>query len=167
MEFGSFYEQTVHRSYGFALGLTGDAAEAQDLVQEAYARAWERWRVVRSADSPAAWVATVIRRLSANRWRHLAVMRRHTPTLAQERQETTIDTELPIDLLWALQQLNSDERSAVVLHYVAAYTAVEVAEILGRPVGTVKALTYRARKKLAVLLADYQAPRTCTGVKEG
>lgn len=63
--------------------------------------------------------------------------------------------------------LNSDERSAVILHYVAAYTAVEVAGTLGRPVGTVKALTYRARKKLAVLLADYQAARTSTSAREG
>lgn len=102
MEFRTFYEQTVHRSYGLALGLTGDVTEAQDLVQEAYARAWGRWDVVRHADSPSAWVATVMRRLSANRWRHLAVVRRHAPALALPVHGAEADIDLPVDLLRAL-----------------------------------------------------------------
>ena len=54
--FDAFYRDTSRRLVRYAYGLTGDAAEAQDLVQEAYARAWQRWRRVSGYDNAEAWL---------------------------------------------------------------------------------------------------------------
>ncbi|MDT0200454.1 sigma factor [Nocardioides sp. AE5] len=58
-QFRSFYDTHVRRVATFALGLSGDHAEARDLAQEALARAWSRWRQVRGHPHPEAWLFTV------------------------------------------------------------------------------------------------------------
>lgn len=65
--FDAFYAATSARLVRALHAYTGDRAEAQDAVQEAYARAWERWDRVRSDDSPEAWVRTVAWRVAASR----------------------------------------------------------------------------------------------------
>ena len=68
-DFDGFYSATCSRLLHVLYAMTGDLAEAQDVVQEAYARAWQRWSTVSEYDDPAAWVRTVA-------WR-LAISRRH------------------------------------------------------------------------------------------
>jgi RNA polymerase sigma-70 factor (ECF subfamily) len=59
----------------YAYGLTGNPTEAQDLVQEAYARAWQRWRRLVGYDDQEAWLRLVVTRLATDRWRRLGVRR--------------------------------------------------------------------------------------------
>jgi RNA polymerase sigma-70 factor (ECF subfamily) len=81
--FDSFYRATRQRLYDCLYALTGDGAEAQDAVHEAYARAWQRWGTVGTYDDPEAWVRTVARRITISRWRRtrnrLAAHRRAGP----------------------------------------------------------------------------------------
>ena len=73
--FDDFYAGSVRRVISQFYAMTGDRAEAEDVVQEAYARAWQRWdRVSRYAD-PEGWVRTVAWRISVSSWRK-AVNRR-------------------------------------------------------------------------------------------
>ena len=71
--------------------MTGNLADAQDLVQEAYARAWQRWSSVSTYDDPEAWVRTVAWRLAASKWRKtkngVAAMLRHGPPEPRTRTE--------------------------------------------------------------------------------
>ena len=67
MDFEAFYRDTSRRPMRYAYGLTGDPGEAQDLVQEAYARAWQRWRRQRGYEDPEAWLRLIVNRLSADR----------------------------------------------------------------------------------------------------
>ena len=68
-EFDSFYAGTNRRLLHQMYAMTGNLADAQELVQEAYARAWQRWGTVSTYDDPLAWVRTVAWRLAASRWR--------------------------------------------------------------------------------------------------
>ena len=77
MDFDGFYRDTSRRLLRYAYGLSGDPAEAQDLVQEAYARAWQRWRRLSGYEDPEAWPRLVVNRLSTDRWRRLFVRRGH------------------------------------------------------------------------------------------
>jgi DNA-directed RNA polymerase specialized sigma24 family protein len=55
-DFDSFYRASRSRLLGFVYALTGDVAEAQDAVQEAFVRAWQRWSTVSEHADPEAWV---------------------------------------------------------------------------------------------------------------
>jgi len=58
--FDVFYRDTCRRLIRYAFGLTGDPNEAQDMVQEAYTRAWQRWRLLRSYDDAEAWLRLIV-----------------------------------------------------------------------------------------------------------
>jgi Sigma-70 region 2 len=73
--FDAFYRGTSRRLLHYAYGLTGNPTEAQDLVQEAYARAWQRWRRLVGYDDQEAWLRLVVTRLATDRWRRLGVRR--------------------------------------------------------------------------------------------
>src|SRR5580698_1472309 len=73
--FDSFYNASVRRLIGQLHAMTGSRAEAEDCVQEAYARAWQRWEKVSGYGDPEAWVRTVAYRVSISAWRKTANMR--------------------------------------------------------------------------------------------
>ncbi|ADL49060.1 sigma-70 region 2 domain protein [Micromonospora aurantiaca ATCC 27029] len=91
-DFDAFYTATARRVVHHVYALCGDLAEAQDVTQEAYARAWQRWSTVGAYEDPEGWVRTVAWRLTANRWRGLrrwfaarARLGRETPTPGPNR----------------------------------------------------------------------------------
>jgi RNA polymerase sigma-70 factor (ECF subfamily) len=137
--------------FDYVYALTGNAAEAQDAVQEAYARAWQRWSTVGEYGDPEAWVRTVARRVAVSRWRRtrnrLVAHRRvgEPPPLPGPGPDT-------VALVTALGQIPPAQRTAVVLHHLVGLPVAEVAAETGVPVGTVKARLSRGRKALAELL---------------
>ena len=152
-DFDAFYAATSRRVLHQVYAVCGDLAEAQDVVQEAYARLWQKWSTVAAYDSPEAWVRLVAWRLAANRWRgarrRLAAWTRHgepppTPGPGPER----------VAIVAALRTLPEKQRRVVVLHYLYVLPIAEIAASTGMPVGTVKAYLHRARAALAVALGD-------------
>lgn len=151
--FDSFYSGTNRRVLHQMYAMTGNLADAQELVQEAYARAWQRWSTVSGYDDPEAWIRTVAWRLAASRWRKakngVAAMLRHgTPG---HTPEPSIDN---VALVAALKQIPEAQRRAIVLHHLGGLSVAEVAHETGSPEGTVKARLARGRAALADLLAD-------------
>ena len=148
--FDAFYAATAASLVRQVHAFTGDLAEAQDCVQEAYARAWQRWSVVSGYDVPAAWVRQVACRLAVSRFRRVQVGRGLLPR--------TVDVpELDpsrVALVAALKQISEAQRLAIVLHHVADLSVEQVAAENGVPVGTVKARLSRGRAALALLLSE-------------
>jgi Sigma-70 region 2 len=70
-DFDSFYIATARRVVLYLYAACGDRAEAQDIAQEAYARAWQHWGRVAGYEDPEGWVRQVAWRLMLNRWRSL------------------------------------------------------------------------------------------------
>ena len=152
-DFDAFYAATSASAVRALHALTGDLAEAQDVVQEAYARAWQRWSSIQRYDRPEAWVRRVASRLAVSRRRRakvgLAKLRRHgllpdVPALQPDH----------VALVDALRRLPEDQRRAVVLHHIADLPLAAVAAECGVAEGTVKARLSRGRAALAVLLHD-------------
>jgi RNA polymerase sigma-70 factor (sigma-E family) len=150
--FDAFYRATRQRLFECVYALTGDAAEAQDAVQEAYARAWQRWSTVSGYADAEAWVRTVARRIAVSRWR------RTRNRLAAYRR-MGVPSSLPgpgpdaVALVTALAQLPLAQRVTIVLHHLMDLPVADVARETGVPVGTVKARLARGRRALASLLA--------------
>jgi RNA polymerase sigma-70 factor (ECF subfamily) len=115
--FDDFYRATSRRVLHQVYALTGDLTEAQDCVQEAYARAWQRWSRVRAHDDPEAWVRTVARRIAVSRWRRTRTAMGYL--LHHGRPETTAaPSEDHALLVRALRDLSQPQRDAVVLHHL-------------------------------------------------
>jgi RNA polymerase sigma-70 factor (ECF subfamily) len=157
-EFDDFYRGTSQRLARYAYGLTGDATEAQDLTQEAYARAWRRWRSVRTYHEPEAWLRVVLTRLATDRWRRLGIRRAASaglrpPEPAQPPSETTLV------LVAALRTLPLAHRRALVLHYLLDRSVADIAIETQTSVNTIKSWLARGRAGLAAVLGD-QDPST-------
>ncbi|MCT2589649.1 SigE family RNA polymerase sigma factor [Streptomyces sp. N2-109] len=158
--FDAFYTASVGRLIGQLYAMTGDLAEAQDVVQEAFVRAWQRRTELDLDGAPEAWVRTVAWRLAVSRWRRMRT------ALAFARRQGPPATVAPPDphhvlLVQALRQIPEAQRRAVVLHHLCDLTVEQVAAETDCPVGTVKSQLSRGRAALARLLADTElGPRT-------
>jgi RNA polymerase sigma-70 factor (ECF subfamily) len=132
--------------------MIGDRAEAEDSVQEAYARAWQRWERLRGYGDPEAWVRTVAYRIAVSSWRkafsRARAHRRHGPAEDLPGLEPNQTA-----LTQALAQLNADQRRALVLHHVVGLSVAEISAEAGAPEGTVKSWLSRGRRSLAEQLS--------------
>lgn len=146
------YAAAYARLVGQLVGVTGDPAEAEDVVMEAFARAAARLRDFNEVDNPEAWLRTVAVNLARSRWRRMLRRTHLLPRLV----ESEAYADLPEDhiaLMAALRRLPPAQREAIALHHLADLPVAEVALTLGVPEGTVKARLARGRAALAVLLS--------------
>jgi len=150
--FDAFYRDTRQRLFDCLVGLTGDRAEAQDVVHEAYARAWQRWQTVGDYADPEAWVRTVARRLAVSQWRRARSALRAYRRMGPEPPVRGPDVER-MALVSALGKLPKKQREAIVLHHLVELPVAQIARETGVPEGTVKARLARGRRALAALLA--------------
>ena len=149
--FAAFYAGSYRRLLGQLFAVTGDLAEAENVVQEAYARAFARWSRVGDYDRPEAWVRRVAVNLAAMGERSLrrrtrALLRLGPPPLVPD-----LSPEL-LDLRDALAALPVAQRQVVVLHHLAGLPVEEVARELRLATGTVKSRLARGRAAMAGML---------------
>jgi RNA polymerase sigma-70 factor, ECF subfamily len=131
--------------------ISGSRAIAEDAVQEALARAWERSERGQHIESLRPWVTKVAMNVARSRFRRLLVERRHQSSVAAESAGPSGDL---VDLRRALAALPRRQREATVLRYYLDLDVAEVADVLGVSEGTVKTSLYRARQSLAAALSD-------------
>lgn len=150
--FAELYQRCYRRLVLTAYGMTGDLGAAEEITQEAFTLAYGRRGRVSRADSPEAWLRTVVVNLARRRFRRTAMLDR----LLRRQSAEAVPDHLPLgehlDLHVAIRRLDEDLRSVVVLHYLADLPVDEVAAILEIPVGTVKSRLSRARNTLATRL---------------
>ncbi|SCG42497.1 SigE family RNA polymerase sigma factor [Micromonospora inositola] len=150
--FDEFYRGSRQRLLGFVYVLTGNLAEAQDAVQEAYIRAWQRWSTVREYDDPEAWLRVVASRIAVSRWRSLRSRARAYLRHGVEETSPAPSTDT-VAVVEALRRLPEEQRTAIALYYLLGMPVADVARETEAPVGTVKARLSRGRAALAGLLA--------------
>lgn len=146
-----------------AVGLACDSrAAAEDAVQEALARAWERSERGEEIRSLRAWVATVALNLARSRLRRLRREQRLRERLATH-PVIAGPVEDAIDVQRALWTLSRKQREASVLRYYLGMDVAEVAEVMGISVGTAKTSLFRARRKMAQVLGEREPEEDVVG----
>lgn len=151
--FDRFYADQAQRLVAIVYAVTGDVAEAEDAVQEAFARAWLRWDRLVVAGDPTPWVRTVAMRLAVSTWRksrnRVRAHFRHGPP-----------TDLPglapdhVALVAALRKLKPEQRRVVVLHHLLDLPVEEVARETGTTRDAVRTRLVRARRALSTHLEE-------------
>ncbi|MGH3283619.1 MAG: SigE family RNA polymerase sigma factor [Streptosporangiaceae bacterium] len=142
--------------------MTGDASDAEDLVQETLLRVARRWKRVRVMDHPAAYARRVLVNLvlhDAGRGSRQRAELWPADGAAEAADESAARTLQEVDDLaefrWALAQLPARQ---LVLRYWADLPVAEVADMLGCSEGTVKSTASRAAARLAEILAHSAPP---------
>jgi len=156
--------------YGLARRMTGSDHEAEDLVQETFARAMDKRAQFIPGSNLRAWLCRILRNLSVDRWRRGKAnpvgerLEDDEPAgdeivvgdaLRGDRELERLRGVVADDIEKALSELSADARSIVLLD-LEGFTQEELAEVLGCNVGTVKSRLSRARAKLRELLRDYE-----------
>jgi RNA polymerase sigma-70 factor, ECF subfamily len=146
----------------YARVLTGDPARADDLVQDALARAWEKRRLWRAGSDLRAWLFTIMHNVHVNQ---LALARRDARNVSIDaldeeggwqpavRGNEAQRLELA-EVLRAMARLPAEQREVLLLAAVEELRYEEIAAVLAVPIGTVMSRLSRARERLRGLLAE-------------
>lgn len=150
--FGTLVRNHQSRLRGFLLRLTrGNAALADDLAQDAFFEAWRKIAQFRGEGSFGAWLA----RIAYSRYLMEARRRKLEPLdgNSEECEPIAVEADMRMDLEKALATISLAQRAALTLCYALGHSHEEAAAILDMPVGTVKSLILRGRKKVQAILA--------------
>jgi RNA polymerase sigma-70 factor (sigma-E family) len=151
LTFEEVFPVLIRDAYRVAYRLLGDRGEAEDVAQEACARAYSRWASVRDHAEP--WCVRVASNLALDllRARTRAVRRNERIKANETFVNPAIDERL--DLYAALAKLPRRQRETVVLRYLGDLSEVQTADLIGCSVGSVKTHASRGLASLREVLA--------------
>ena len=168
--------QYLDQLYAAALRMTRNPADAEDVVQETYAKAYASFHQFTPGTNLKAWLYRILTNTYINSYRkrqrepqlsdgenvedwQLARAESHTSRGLKSAEMVALENLPDTDVKGALQQLAPDFRLAVYLADVEGFSYKEIAEIMGTPIGTVMSRLNRGRTQLRNLLAEYARDR--------
>jgi RNA polymerase sigma-70 factor (ECF subfamily) len=162
--------------YAAAMRMTRNPADAEDLVQETYVKAFAAFHQFEEGTNLKAWLYRILTNTFINTYRkrqrqpqqsatetiedwQLAAAESHSSTGLRSAEMEALDHLPDSDVKEALQRLPEDFRLAVYLADVEGFSYKEIADIMGTPIGTVMSRLHRGRRGLQRLLSDYARDR--------
>jgi RNA polymerase sigma-70 factor, ECF subfamily len=145
--FDAFFMEEHERLFGALYFVTGDRRDAEDLMQDAFAKLWERWDRIGSMDDPTGYLFRVALNGFRMRRRHAAVVAaKAIPGI--EPRDAFRDAEMRADLRTMLRLVTPRQRAALLLIDLLGYTSEDAGKILRIRASTVRALISHARSTL-------------------
>ena len=150
--FEDFFEQESHSLFRRLCLVTGNRQEAEDVMQDAFLRLYERWDRVRELDDPTGYLYRTAFNVFRRRSRRAAMAARRMLGLAPSTDEFgAADAKHMVSQ--ALAQLTRRQRAALVLTEILGYSSEAAGRLLGVRAATVRALASQGRAKMRELLA--------------
>lgn len=149
-DFEGFYRANLALVYKVASARGADPDAAEDLAQETFYRAWRALEKLQllPAIAQRAWLVQTVGNLAIDRWRQSRPAEAWE-TAPEPRHDPTASIAQRLDLAHALSQLADDDRTLLLLRYVAGMNSREIGLALEIPEGTVRSKLARGRKALA------------------
>lgn len=167
--------QYTNQMYAAALRYTKDPHDAQDLVQDTYAKAFVAFHQFEPGTNLKAWMYRILTTTFINTYRkdqrrpqisdgeledwQIFSASSHTSDQGRSAEDVALDGIVDLDVRAALAAMPEDFRMAVYLADVEGFSYKEIAEIVGVPAGTVMSRLHRGRKLLRASLAGYAKER--------
>lgn len=162
----ALYDRFAPALMAVALRVTGSRAEAEDVLQDVFARVWrEAATFDRARGTAAAWLVTLARNRAIDAVRARKRRRGHEDDLGRDEPVTldapaspeasVVDAELSVAVRAALDTLRPEQRAVLELAYFGGLSHSEIAARLGQPLGTVKTRIAQAVKRLRDELARF------------
>ena len=147
LSFEAFFEREARTLFRRLCAVTGDASEAEEIMQDAFLALWERWERVGAMDDPTGYLYRTSMNVFRKRGRRAALaIRRRLALVPDPAPFADIDEQQ--DVVAALRELSPRQRAAVVLLDVLDYSSEDAGKALGITAGTVRGLASRARDTL-------------------
>jgi len=161
----------LQRLYQYAYRLTGNADDAEDIVQTLLMRTYQKQIELDQLENPKTWLLKSLYHqfidFTRQQKRNPGVpghedgvdSLRHSCDPAQGPAQHLAQDQLSSQLSQVLDQLGEEQRQLVLLHDLEGYTLVEISEIMETPVGTLKSRLHRSRKTLRELIRREPFPK--------
>jgi RNA polymerase sigma-70 factor (ECF subfamily) len=147
LTFESFFDREARTLFRRLYAMTGDAGEAEEIMQDAFLALWERWDRVGAMDDPTGYLYRTSMNVFRKRWRRAALVVRRRLARAPEPVPFA-DLDAQQDAVAALRKLSPRQRAAVVLLDVLDYPSDYAGKALGVTAGTVRGIASRAREQM-------------------
>src|SRR6185312_14825950 len=147
--FEQLYKRHAREVYQYALALTANAADAEDVTQTTFLNAYRAFQKGERPHKPHNWLITIAHNVCRMRWRQ-AGSRPHEVALDEAPEPAARDDEQPNvdEVLTALATLSFNQRAAIVMRELEGRSYQEISGVLGVSVSSVEALLFRARRNL-------------------
>ena len=142
--FEAFFEDTHRRLFGALCLVTGNRQEAEEIMQDAYLRLWERWERVRVMADPNGFLFRTAMNLFRSRYRR-ALLGLRRQLVGATRSDDLAEVEDRDEVVRILRPLSPAERASIVLTTMFGYSSEDAGRLLGVKAATVRAHATRAR----------------------
>lgn len=153
--YGAIVKRYMHSAYYIALGFVHNQQDALDVSQDAFIKAFRKIKMFDTSKPFFPWFYRLLRNLCIDQLKRKHRMRaiplEDVHVLTEEKE----DRELKETLWKAIEKLSFEQREIVILRYFRQFSYAEIAELIGKPIGTVMSSLFYAKKKLKGIVGKY------------
>lgn len=159
-EFKNIYLEYLNTLYNFALKLTRNTIDAEDLVEDTFLRAFRFFHKFKKGTNIKSWLFKIMHNLFINKYR----AKKKEPQIVELKEAILVEQNIPQnffsgfmdkEIQEALDSLPEEFKEAVILSDLEEFSYHEISKILGCPIGTVRSRLSRGRKLLFKKLYNY------------
>jgi RNA polymerase sigma-70 factor (ECF subfamily) len=153
--YGAIVKRYMHSAYYIALGFVHNQQDALDVSQDAFIKAFRKIKMFDASKPFFPWFYRLLRNLCIDHVKRKSRMRTVPLENIHVVAGEEVDQELKEALWNGIEKLSFEQREIVILRYFRQFSYAEIAELIGKPIGTVMSSLFYSKKKLKGIVGKY------------